>query len=279
MKIPKKKIERAKRKVFLTGKNLVQNLKDQVPDKKVLFVFGCQRSGTNMILEIFERDMNAKTYEEFSKLSDKDKFKIRLNPLPEVKEEINKDKVGLVVLKPLVESHRVNELLDYFEGSKALWAFRNYKDVASSNLRHFGINNGIKDLTPIYENDKSDWRGAGASEKIRKLVSKYYSKNMNPYDAAVLFWYVRNEIFFEQKLYENPDILMVRYEDLVTDPETMMKKIYEFIGREFPGNHIFAKVHSSSLGKGKEINISPEIKDLAEEMTSRLMEVYNKRKA
>ncbi len=276
MKLPKKKIERAKRKVFLSGKNLLQNLKEADPNKKVLFVVGCQRSGTNMILEIFERDMNAKVYGEFSELSDKDKFKIRLNPLPEVKEKIEKDKVGLVVLKPLVESHRVEELLDYFKGSKAIWAFRNYKDVASSNLRHFGMNNGIKDLTPIYENNKSDWRGAGASEKVRELVSKYFSQDMNPYDAAVLFWYVRNEIFFEHKLYENPNIMMVRYEDLVTNPEKMMKKIYSFIEKEFPGNHIFAKVHSSSLGKGKEINISPEIKELAEEMTERLMNMYNK---
>ncbi len=276
MKLPKKKIERAKRKVFLSGKNLLQNLKEADPNKKVLFVVGCQRSGTNMILEIFERDLNAKVYGEFSKLSDKDEYKIRLNPLPEVKEEIEKDKVGLIVLKPLVESHRVEELLDYFKGSKAIWAFRNYKDVASSNLRHFGINNGIKDLTPIYENNKSDWRGAGASEKVRELVSKYFSKDMNPYDAAVLFWYVRNEIFFEHKLYENPNIMMVRYEDLVTNPEKMMKKIYSFIEKEFPGNHIFAKVHSSSLGKGKEINISPEIKELAEEMTERLMNMYSK---
>jgi hypothetical protein len=40
--------------------------------------------------------------------------------------------------------------------------FRNYESVASSNLKVFGINNGINDLKPIINDDKNNWR----SEKV-----------------------------------------------------------------------------------------------------------------
>lgn len=70
-------------------------------------------------------------------------------------------------------------------------------------------------------------------------------------------------------------IMLCRYEDLVTDPEKILKMTYSFIGRKFPGNHIIKKVHSSALGKGSEINISPEIETLAETMQQKLMAVYN----
>lgn len=243
--------------------------------KMILFIVGCQRSGTTLMTRVFEEDFNTKVYDESSALSSRDGVhKIRLNPLPMVKMQLGKNKAPLVVLKPLVETQNILKLLEYFEGSKALWMYRNFRDVALSNLIHWGIKNGINNLRPIIENQPHNWRSENVSEYTRKIVNRYFSEDMNPYDAAALFWFVRNQLFFELKLGQDPRVTMCRYDDFITDSKQMMQKIYAFIGCEYPSDKILAPVRSDVNGKGKSINLSPDIELLCKELFDKLNRVY-----
>jgi len=227
------------------------------------------------MLRIFEKDLNTKVYGEFSKLSSGDVHqKIRLNPLDSVKEVIDKDRAPLIISKPLVETQNSLKLLDYFNGSKALWMYRHYKDVALSNLKRFGIENGINNLRPIVENNPQNWKSESVSESVRKIVLEHFSEDMNPYDAAALFWFVRNNLFFELRLDENPNVMMCRYEDLVMNPLEIINKIYEFIGHNFPGQKMVSEIYSLSLGKGRRVELSPEIDLLCKEFLEKLDKVY-----
>jgi hypothetical protein len=268
--------ERISLSLFRAGKRIYQLFKGRDDRRKtILFITGCQRSGTSLALRIFERDLNTKIYGEFSKLSSDDlQNKIRLNPLSSMKEVIDRDKVSLVVLKPLVETQNLLKLLNYFQGSKVLWMYRQYKDVAFSNLACFGIRTGIKNLRPIVENESRNWRAENISGNTRRIVLNHFSEDMNPYDAAALFWFVRNNLFFELNLDDNPNVIMCRYVDLVTSPLRIMKGIYEFIGNDFPGEKIITQVHSSSVGKGKSVTLSAPIDLLCMNLLNRLDEVY-----
>jgi len=111
--------------------------------------------------EIFEKDLNTKVYSESSKIHsryDPDNInkKIRLVPYTTLNNFFKKDHALLIIAKPLVESQNILELLEYFEGSKAIWMFWHYKAVASSNLNYFGIKNGINNLRPIVENNPNN---------------------------------------------------------------------------------------------------------------------------
>lgn len=133
-------------KLFLKKKKVQQSLIPAVKEKRILFIIGCQRSGTTMMQKVFEKDLKSKVYGEFSRLSYWDPEKIRLNPMDQLKREFGKVSPPLIVLKPLVETQNIDELLGYFPESKALWMYRNYKDVAASNLINFGQKNGINDF-------------------------------------------------------------------------------------------------------------------------------------
>ncbi len=268
--------ERISLSLFRVGKGIYQMFKVRDGRRKtILFITGCQRSGTTLALRIFERDLDAKIYGEFSELSSDDlQNKIRLNPLNSVKEVIDRDKVSLVALKPLVETQNLLKLLDYFQGSKALWMYRHYKDAAFSNLACFGIRTGINNLRPIVENESQNWRAENISENTRRIVLNHFSEDMNPYDAAALFWFVRNNLFFELNLDDNPNVIMCRYVDLVTSPLRIMKGIYEFIGNDFPGERITSEVHFSSVGKGKSITLSAPIDLLCMNLLKKLDGVY-----
>jgi hypothetical protein len=209
---------------------------------------------------VFERDMNARIYRESSELTSKDAIEhVRLNPLPEVKARLDRHNVPLVVLKPLVESQRFYELKAAFPGSKALWQYRHYQDVASSNLKAFGMDNGVKDLRPFVNNDPDNWRSQNSAAATRDTIRRYFHEDMNPYDAAALFWWARCRLYFDLGLDKNPDVLLCRYEDLAIDPAQTMRRIYALINLPYPGDHIVRDVHPQSVGKGRVSRLSPEI--------------------
>ena len=270
------KLVRKAHKIFHANKKRIyQSVKSKKAQQSILFIVGCQRSGTSMLLNVLDKDLYTRCFGEFSQLASKDTTRgIRLNSLELVKHEFSKVKAPFIIVKPLVESQNVPELLDYFDNSRALWMFRNYKDVASSNIKHFGIDNGLKDLRPIVNNEPNNWRSEKVSKQVRDTLSKYYSEDMNPYDAAILFWFARNSIYFDLELHKNPRVMMCYYEDLVLDPEKYVRSIYQRSGQTYPEIKITTEVHSNSRKKGKDIELSPEIEQLAQELQDKLETAY-----
>ncbi len=109
-------------KILLLGtKKLYQTLLSNGLPRSILFIVGCQRSGTSIMQIVFKRDMNTRSFGEFSELSSNDsKSGIRLNSFELVEKEFSKVKAPFIVAKPLVESQNILQLLDYFRNSKAL---------------------------------------------------------------------------------------------------------------------------------------------------------------
>lgn len=274
--------QKAAMRLYGTSKQLFQFARSPLPasdqSQQLLFIIGCQRSGTTLMTRIFNRDFNTLVYPEHSSLSNQDQLDgLRLNPLPQVEKRIRATRFPQVVLKPLVETQNSCQLLDFFEGSKALWMYRDYRDVALSNLRRFGLQNGIKNLRYIVEEQEENWRVEKLDPEYRALVTRYFSEEMNPYDAAALFWIVRNSFFFTQNLDTHPAVRMLRYRDLVTEPLENITAVYNFTQRPFPGDRLVQEVHQTSLGKGQaQIDLSPDIQALCEEMLARLDATYTK---
>ena len=220
---------------------------------------------------MFERDWFAKSYAEVSAVNrDEEPFRIRLKSLPEVRKEIDKRPARLIVLKPLVESQRANDILKYFDSSRAVWIYRNYRDVASSNLARFGPDNGIADVAQLLDGGEDNWRSEYVPADAYDLVRELFTDDLTPYDSAVLFWYARNALYFDLELYRNPNVMLCRYESLVQHPETVVPAIYRFAGCPFPGPSIIRQVHSRSVSKGKAIELSPRIVEHAEHMLQKL---------
>jgi hypothetical protein len=242
------------------------------PHQKLLFIVGCQRSGTSLMNRIFSRDLNVSVYRESSKLSSNDQpKKLRLNPLNQVQQEIERNKAPIVVLKPLVESQNILQLLDYFPESKALWMYRHYKDTAMSLVSRFGQDTSLRDVKFIVENDRSSWYAEGASDYVRSAVTQHYFEKMNPYDAAALFWFARNQLFYELHLDQNPRVWMVRYEDLSLDPGATIEQIYQFLEATYPArNKLVQEVEATSVGRGQNIKLSPAVEQLCTELLEQL---------
>ena len=103
--------------------------------------------------------------------------------------------------KPLVESDRAVELMDVAEPGEG--------DLDASSLptgshapmsSGSAVDNPYRDLQPFCDDDQLDWRCRGAAKKTRETVIGLMSERLSPLDAAALFWWARNQLYFEQHL-------------------------------------------------------------------------------
>ncbi|MFH2052593.1 MAG: sulfotransferase domain-containing protein [bacterium] len=260
---------------FRLGKRVGQFLRYRPgQDKTVLLVVGCQRSGTSMIHHLFRLDPSTVTYDEVSILSAGDRAQhLRWTDPDLAVSRIARDRSPFVVAKPLVESQKLLFWLDLLPNGKALWMFRHYADVASSNVKYFGERNGFDDLEPILRADGGDWRAENLDPAEVEIIRGLHRPDMPPHDAAALFWYARNSLFFSQGLDGDDRVRACSYDDLVTDPGTVMKAAYRFVGRPYPGDRILGDVFSGSVGLGRDLPLTPAVRDLCEGMLTRFAAV------
>jgi hypothetical protein len=228
-----------KRKTTRQLKSIKQRNTRPKESKGYLFVVGCQRSGTSMMYKTFENDPNAGVFDEISILSNRDKIEgLRFNDLNSVLKTMTKN--------------------------------RPYNDVVSSNLKRFGKTNGKSDIQPIIENDSSNWRAEKLAPEIREQIISLSEAASSEEDAAALFWYARNSLYFTQKDLFLDRVFLCNYNNLVVDPKKSISSIYSFLGRQLPPSSTERGINARSIGKGQNLNFSPEIKLACDKMLERL---------
>lgn len=238
--------------------------------KAIVLIVGCQRSGTTMMLELFTADPRSVTFQEESSLSTPAEGRLRLKPLPEVRDALARIRSPLLVLKPLVESQNVIALLDGLENACAIWMYRRAESVAASDLGYFGAESGERNLRLLLTNDPPNWRGEFVPETTRAVLSDHYRPGMDPYDAAALFWWARTSLFFDLGLDARADIRLCSYERLVADPEPTMRTLYAFAGVAYPDRPITDRVHGGAARRGERVVLSPEVQQLCDALLERL---------
>jgi len=229
------------------------------------------------MVKVFEKDFRTKVYEdEHSAITSEDtKNFIRFNSFDSLSKIFKKVHAKIIITKPLVELQNILSFFTFFPGSRAIWIYRNYRDVAFSNIAHFGVKNGHNNLRPILSNEQNNWRSQNLPVKIREVVQKYFDDETSSYDAAALFWYVRNALFFELNLDKRNDVAMCKYEDFVQNPKDNMRRIYSFFQINYPGDKIVDEVHSRATGKGKTIELSAPIENLCKDLYEKMEQAYN----
>ena len=238
-------------------------------DPAILLILGCQRSGTTMLSEMLARDARSDVFPEKSGLSDPaDPHGLRLRPLADVRDRLARNGADLRVLKPLVESQRALEMLEALPRCRAVWMFRDWRDVVRSNLRMFGTDNGRKDLAAVLD-DPANWRGEGVEAETRRRL-RDAAPEPSEAEAGALFWYARNAEYFRQGLDGDGRVRIVPYEDYVSDPAAETAAIYRLLGMAPPDRMDRYRIFSGSVGAGRDLAVRPAVADLCDAMLDRL---------
>lgn len=238
--------------------------------EKAVLIFGTQRSGTTLLSYLLAQFNYARAFGEFSTLSNMDKnHGIRLNPINDVKEQLSNVHSPIIIMKPLVESQRAKHLLEQIDNSYSIWQYRHYSEVASSDNLKFKGTSGMGNIEPFLDAKNMNWRSENSSQFTRDTISSIMKSTLSNYECACLFWWARNQLFFEQSLENHERVKLVNYRNFVNLPIQTTINIFDYIDYEVPE---FMNV--TKVGKNKKMRseqaINPTIKELCDEMYSRL---------
>jgi hypothetical protein len=244
--------------------------------RSTVFVVGCQRSGTTMLLNVLAKSAECQVYHEGKNSPAYDDCRLRSSTT--VKHLIQKSSKPTVVFKPVLDSQHTDRLLDLYPNAKAIWMYRDYRDVVNSSVKkwqrdHKYIVCGIAGIRRDPEHHQDAIRER-MSERTVNLVKKLCNPGMSPEDGAALLWYVRNLIYFDLALEKDPRVLLVRYEDLVTKPQEYFSRIFDFIGCGFDQRYV-GGIFDTSVKRNAASAINEGIELHCREMVQRLDHQYS----
>ncbi len=155
-----------------------------------------------------------------------------------------------IVFKPIADSQRLLDLMADHPGSKGIWIYRHYADVANSAVQMWGdhfwqVVNGIASGTGDW-----GWRAERVADDCLRVVRELVKPQLTPWDASAVFWYMRNRVYFDQAFDRHPAILPLKYEVLVRQPGEEFGRVCQFLGIELQADAV-GSVHSRSVGKSQ----------------------------
>jgi hypothetical protein len=239
-----------------------------------LFVLGCQRSGTNMLLAVLDASPETWTYNEDNPRAFR---RFRLRDLDRVASLTERARCRVVAFKALCDSQHADRLLDRFPEGKVAWLVRDYGPVAESAVRKWG--DGQLQLVRRVAADApfDHWLAERLPDPRRELVRELVARDLSVHSAAALKWYLRNELYFDRELDLRPDrALLVRYEDVVADPVAALSGVFEFAGVRF--EPAFAAGVSDDR-RGPQPELDPRVRELCDDLSARVARAIQDQRA
>jgi hypothetical protein len=184
---------------------------------------------------------------------------------------IRRTPAPIISFGSILDSQFTDNLLSRFKYAMAIWVYRHYQDVANSCARmQWGYK--LKEYARWVahgELEKLGARGKRISPNTVRLFEKLFREDLSNEDGACLYWYMRNLLYFDLNLSNDPHVLIVQYEDTVQNKEKAFQRIFDFLG--FPYDPVIIKdIFSSSVGKHPRPVIDPAIREVCNALQTRL---------
>lgn len=241
--------------------------------KHPVFIFGSNRSGTQMVCEAIGYSPHAWDYGEREFSPAFKSYYLRADWL--IKWLIRHAPAPIVSFGCILDSQSANEMLGRFDNAKAIWVYRRYEDAANSSVRLW---NHLSDLVRAVARGDTEWLGARGHHIGRdtvRLFSELVHEDLSSEGGACLYWYMRNQLYFDLGLDSDPRVLLVQYEDAVLNQERAFRRIFSFLGFPYDPaivSHIFA----SSVGKDSWPGVESRVQEVCDGLKARLDSQYAK---
>jgi len=211
--------------------------------KSPVFIVGLQRSGTTMLMDIFHLHPETQVFDEARDSKVFLDFRIR----------------GTDTLRRVIDD-------------TVLWMYREPGPNAASRLVKFPA--GTKAIRAVCESRQGGgWFAEGVSEAVARNMRSLDRSQFTDFDYACLVWWARNQLFFELNLVNDPRVRLLRYETLVSQPESTMRALYDWTGMQWSSPSM-RFVHARSMRKPDLPKLDPEVESMCASLLQRLDAVH-----
>ena len=238
-----------------------------------IFIVGCQRSGTTHLERLFRADPRSSVFGEFSDLSISPAH-TRWISWDEMNRVIGKNPGTYMVIRSLLMSHRVIDIMGQWPRGSVIWMFRNPNDVVDSMFRKWG--GDFERISEAVESDsEGNWELRVLWSNIRAraaTLADYTSEEEYWRNVYALFWAERNQLLFDLQLHSHPRVHIVNYSDFIAAPDLFMR----YFRREVSVSEAawsYPLVTHSSRHRIDKPRFAPAIQDRCDELYERMMGV------
>jgi hypothetical protein len=235
---------------------------DAVP----ILVFGLQRSGTTMLIQVLQLNPHVYVFNET------DKSKVFLHHMLRndevVRQTLQESRFPFVAYKPISDSHRADDLLKRYSKGWGIWMFRSFRDVANSTDRKW--QNAERAIRIVCTGGSGGgWFQEGVTPESLSLLRSVYHESLSRQDCLCLVWWARNRLVVEGRLSTLPNLVLVDYNRLVKNKSLEFRHLFSRLGIPFREADIDA-VHPGSINKHDMPPLDPTVESLCQELTSQL---------
>ena len=193
-------------------------------EKLPVFIVGGNRSGTNIVCKAIGKSPHGWAYQEREFSLAFNAHYLRADWI--IEWLIRRTPAAIISFGSILDSQFTDDLLLRFEGARAIWVYRRYEDVANSCARmQWGYH--LKDLVRWVargELERLGARGERISADTVRLFGELFREDLSTEDSACLYWYLRNQLYFNLNLHTDPRVLIVQYEDTVLNKEKAFRR-------------------------------------------------------
>lgn len=187
----------------------------------VIWIFGCQRSGTTFLENVFRHDLDSVVFGEFSELAIAED-KTVLKPNEELKSIVLSKNAKYAVIRPLFESDRMEELLGIFPNSIGIWLYRDSEAVVDSMIRKWD--------DQFFNISKQNETNADGQWRLNEIAENIRNEYQELYDQYSSYWKFRNMIPFKFPELLNSKLLLINYSDITKNPGIIISGVFNSVG-------------------------------------------------
>lgn len=223
-----------------------------------------------MVMEVLEQSFETDVYHEHDRRAF---VNYHMKEPAEIRGLIGRSGARCVVVKCLLESQRLLDLLEEFRPAKALWVLRDYRNVTSSMLVSFR-NQAAQAKRIAVDRNADGWLGERMSDSTHAIVASLVKPDISDASAAALQWWFRNARYFEQALDADPRVMLARYEDIVQNPRREFRRICAFAGIAY-SDRMVSGVQAGSNDRRPPPAIAADIESHCMELMDRFSRVVS----
>lgn len=254
-------------------KSFWQRVRNPEGASRPVFLVGCGRSGTSMLVRQLSKSWMVNLYNE----DHDDAFNnYRLRSFNTVNTLVEQSQAPITMFKPILDTVQTPKMLARFPKSRVIFAFRQPDDVVNSSLKRFGRQNRINHIRRWMHNDFSEFAVAPPPEPAKEAVRRRWRPDLSPESGAALYWLFYNRLFYDLSLDQDERVLLMRYESLVTEPARHFQHAAHFLGMTYEPA-MAEGVFASSIGRDETPNVDPQIRADCEALYQKLSAEFAQR--
>lgn len=234
-----------------------------------VFVVGCGRSGTSMMLHHLARSWEVDAFNENHPAAF---VKYRLRPLHEIEKVIERSYAKVALFKPVLCTPHSREYLNRFPNTRLIFVYRHYNDVVNSSIKKFGAADRLIHVNTWMEDDFAEFAPIAPPAATKAAVRELWKPDLSPESAAALYWFFYNALYFDLGLDQEERARLKGYESLVANAVQGIQEACSFFGISFEPIMVEG-IFTSSIGRDNSPPLDEAIQSACDALWEQLQAV------